>query len=116
LTLCFIALLALVSLIPARFEPGGYALTRLVAETPPLLQKLLHVLLYALLVLLLSWSLEIIRSRSYRFLIAVFLAVLFGALMEWCQSWVPGRFGTLLDVALNAAGAGLGLLMAIVLL
>ena len=36
--------------------------------------------------------------------------------MEWRQTKVPGRFGTVNDVVLNAAGAALGLLAAIVLL
>ena len=110
------ALLMLVSLTPGRSKPGDSAFLWLVAKTPTLIQKLLHFCLYGVLVLLLAWSLERILSNTYRFLIAFFIAVAFGAVMEWCQTKVPGRFGTVYDVALNAAGAAFGLLAAFLLL
>jgi len=112
LTLCFMALLMLASLVPGRPGPGGFAFTRLVAKTPAPLQKVLHVCLYGVLALLLLWTLEGIQSSAYRFLASFIIAVTFGTAMEWCQTRVPGRFGTLYDVALNAAGAALGLLAA----
>ena len=116
LTLCFMALLMLVSLIPGHPKHGDSAFIWLVANTPTLLQKILHVCLYGVLTLLLVWALYGIQSKTYRFLIAMIIAVVFGAVMEWCQTKVPGRFGTVYDVALNAAGAAIGLLAAIFLL
>ncbi|MCK5481120.1 MAG: VanZ family protein [Gammaproteobacteria bacterium] len=116
LTLCFLALLMLVSLIPGHPKPGDSTFIWLVANTPTLMQKVLHVCLYGVLALLLLWTFEGIQSRAYRFLISFILAVAFGAVMEWCQTKVPGRFGTVYDVALNAAGAALGLLAAAFLL
>ena len=110
------ALLTLVSLIPGHPKPGDSAFIWMVAETPTLLQKVLHVCLYGVLALLLVWTLDRIQPRTYRFLIALIIAVAFGAVMEWCQAKVPGRYGTVYDVALNAAGAALGLLAAIFLL
>ena len=110
------ALLTLASLIPGHHKHGDFALTWLVAKTPALIQKVLHVCLYGVLVLLLVWTLESIQSSTYRFLIAFIIAVAFGAVMEWCQTKVPGRFGTVHDAALNAAGAAIGLLAAIFLL
>ncbi len=115
LTLCFLALLALASLIPGRPQPGDSAFIWLAANTPTLLQKLLHVCLYGVLVMLLAWTLESIQSRTYRFLISWSIAVAFGAVMEWYQTKVPGRYGTAIDVALNAVGAALGLLVAVFL-
>ncbi len=110
------ALLALASLIPGHPQPGDTAFIWLVAKTPTLLQKLLHFFLYAVLVLLWSWILDSIKARTYRFLIAWIIAVAFGAVMEWYQTMVPGRFGTMIDVALNAAGAALGVVAAIFIL
>jgi hypothetical protein len=116
LTLSFMALLMLVSLSPGRPKPDDSAFIWLVAKTPTLIQKILHFSLYGVLVLLLVWSLESIESNTYRLLISFIIAVAFGAVMEWRQTKVPGRFGTVYDVVLNAAGAALGLLAAIVLL
>jgi len=112
LTLCFMAMLMLVSLIPGQPKPGNSAFIGLLASTPTLVQKSLHVFLYGVFALLLVWSLDGIQSKPYRFLIAWVIAVLFGAAMEWFQTKVPGRFGTLYDVVLNTAGAALGLLVA----
>ena len=106
----------LVSLIPGHPKAGDSAFIWLVANTPTLMQKVLHVCLYGVLALLLLWTFEGIQSRAYRFLISFILAVTFGAVMERCQTKVPGRFGTVYDVALNAAGAALGLLAAAFLL
>ena len=117
LTLCFMALLMLVSLIPGHPKNGNFsAFTWLVAKTPPLMQKVLHVCLYGVLALLLLWTFEGIQSSAHRFLISFFIATAFGGVMEWCQIRVPGRFGTLHDMALNAAGAALALLAAAFLL
>jgi hypothetical protein len=115
-TICFMALLALLSLIPGRPQPGDSAFVWLVASTPTLLQKLMHICLYGVLALLLVWTLESIQSKTYRFLICFLIAVAFGAVMEWCQTKVPGRFGSVVDLALNAIGAALGLLTAALVL
>ena len=116
ITLFFMAVLMVASIIPGRAEPGDSIFIWLVAKTPTLLQKTLHVFLYGVLTLLWVWTLDAIQSKSQRLLIAITIAVCFGAAMEWYQTKVPGRFGTIYDVALNAAGALLGLLAAIFLL
>jgi hypothetical protein len=116
LTICYLGLLALLSLIPGPDKPGDSAFIWLVANTPTLIQKILHVCLYGVLTLLLAWTLDGVGSKTYRFLIALIIAVSFGALMEWCQTKVPGRYATLYDVGLNAAGAVIGLLFAVFLL
>jgi hypothetical protein len=116
LTICYLGLLALLSLVPGLHKPGDSAFIWLVANTPTLIQKILHVCLYGVLTLLLAWTLDGVGSKTYRFLIALIIAVSFGALMEWCQTKVPGRYATLYDVGLNAAGAVIGLLFAVFLL
>jgi len=116
LTTCYLALLALLSLIPGLAKHGDSAFIWLVADTPTLIQKILHVCLYGVLTLLLAWTLDGIESKTYRYLIVLIIAVSFGALMEWCQTKVPGRYASLYDVGLNAAGAVIGLLSAVFLL
>jgi len=53
---------------------------------------------------------------AYRILAAFLVAAGFGALNEWHQIHLPGRYGSLADVVLNAIGAGLGLLVAVLLM
>jgi hypothetical protein len=114
ITLCFMGLLVAVSVVPGRALPGDSAFVWAIAKTPTLLQKTMHVCLYGLLTLLWVWTLDTV-PKSYRLVIAAAIAVCFGATMEWYQTRVPGRFGTLFDVALNAGGAVLGLLAALFL-
>ncbi|WP_405240429.1 VanZ family protein [Lentisalinibacter orientalis] len=112
LTLLLTLLLLVLSLIPGRAEPGDSVFVWAVAMTPTALQKLMHLLLYALLAFLWAWTLEALESVRVRFAVAAVLAASFGAAMELAQTYVPGRFGTLADVLLNGAGALLGLLLA----
>ena len=116
LTLTLTLLLLALSLIPGRAEPGDSVFVWAVALTPTPLQKLMHLLLYALLAFLWAWTLEALESVKVRFAVAALLAASFGVVMELAQTYVPGRFGTLTDALLNGAGAALGLLMAWMLL
>lgn len=116
ITLCFMALLLVASVIPGQAQPGDSVFVWIVAKTPTLLQKSLHLLFYGALAFLLSWSFEPMQSNFQRLLAALVVTVCFGALMEWLQTSVPGRYGTILDVALNAAGALIGLVVATFLL
>jgi hypothetical protein len=79
-------------------------------------QKALHFVLYAALVVLWMWTLEAIGSRAIRALLSVTIAIGLGAVLEWCQLSVPGRFGSFTDVLLNSSGAIAGLLLALLLL
>ena len=109
------ALIALLSLTLGRYELGDSRLVWLVAETPNTLQKTFHIIFYGTLTLLLLWTLAGLQSRIVKLLTALTLAVAFGIVMEWGQTMVPGRFGTLFDVLLNSAGIFLGLLASIFL-
>jgi len=106
------AMLMLVSVVPGNPKPGDSVFVWLISGVPTLLQKILHVCLYGVFALLLVWTLDGVEPRSFRFLSTFVIAVGFGAAMEWLQTKVPGRYGTAFDVALDAAGAALGLLAA----
>ncbi len=116
ITLVFMAILFAASAAPGRSQAGDSVFVWLIAATPSLLQKILHVCVYAALTILWAWSLESLQSNLARLILAMTLAVGFGALMEWHQTTVPGRFGTIFDVMLNAAGALAGLILAILIL
>ena len=116
LTISFMGMLMFVSLIPGHYQPGDSSFVWLLEKTPTFLQKILHICLYVVFALLLVWTLEIVRSRTIRYLLAFIFAISFGAVMEWSQTMVRGRFGSLFDFGLNTTGAALGLLAAIFLL
>ena len=116
ITLALVVTIVALSVIPGHARTGDSAFVWLVAATPAPLQKLMHFLIYAGLAWLWVWTLEGIAPRWLRLAIAFTLTVGLGAALEWYQTRVPGRFGTLLDVLLNAAGAVAGLMAALLLL
>ncbi len=115
ISLSLMALLVVASLVPGGGRADDSLLVRAVARTPQSLQKSLHVVLYGVLTTILVWTLEPVEPAVLRFATAFVIAVALGAAMEWCQKRVPGRFGTLADLGLDASGAVLGLLAAALL-
>lgn len=111
-TFSFASLVALLSLTPGRSGLDDTGFVWLVAITPTPIQKLMHLLVYAALAALWVWTLRGGRRNRRTFLLALALAFGEGALLEWAQVAIPGRFGTLVDVLINAAGAACGLLAA----
>ena len=76
----------------------------------------MHVLAYAVLAFLCMWALDEIEPRPIRITAALAITIGTGALLEWYQISVPGRFRTVTDVILNAIGAIFGVLGAAILL
>ena len=116
IVLAFVALIVALSIAPGRAQPDDTVFSWLVVNTAAPVQKALHFVIYAALVVLWMWTLEAVGSRTLRALLSVTLAIGLGAVLEWYQLSVPGRFGSLTDVLLNSAGAIIGLLLAILLL
>jgi hypothetical protein len=116
ITLVFAALVVALSVTPGVARPGDNAFVWIVVNTPAPLQKLMHVVVYATLALLWMWTLESIESRLVRITLVIVATVGLGAVLEWHQTSVPGRFGTIFDVALNTLGALVGLAIALFLL
>jgi len=116
LTILFVGLVVILSVTPGRAQPGDSIFVWLVVNTPTPLQKFMHVAIYAALALLVMWSLEAVESRTARIALTFVLTVGLGAILEWYQTLVPGRFGTIVDALLNAIGAIAGLLLASFLL
>lgn len=115
-TLVFVALIVALSISPGVERPGDNMFVWLVVHTPATLQKIMHVGVYAVLAVLWMWTLESVESRTLRLALSLAATVGLGALLEWHQTRVPGRYGTIMDVLLNVAGAVLGTLAALLLL
>ena len=116
ITLAFMALVIVLSVIPGKSQTGDSVFIWLIANTPTPVQKLMHIAVYAALVFLWAWTLEHIESQVIRLVTAFALTVSLGVALEWYQTTVPGRFGTLIDVLLNVLGAVAGAIAAILLL
>jgi len=116
LTLAFAGVVIVLSITPGVERPDDTVFGWLVLNTATTLQKALHVVIYAVLALLWMWTLEPIQSRWLRGALTLAACVGMGALLEWHQTRVPGRFGSIADVLLNLAGAILGLAAAFLFL
>jgi hypothetical protein len=116
ITLLLLAAIVTISVVPGRSQPGDSVFVWLVSVTPTSLQKLMHFITYAVLAMLLMWSFERINSTSHRIVLALAVTVTLGSFLEWYQTSVPGRFGTLADAVLNAIGATVGVVVATLLL
>lgn len=115
ITLVFAGIVVALSITPGIERPGDSIFSWLVVNTATPLQKAMHVATYAILAALWMWSLETIESRFVRAAIALAATVGLGAVLEWCQTMVPGRFGTAADVFLNFIGAVVGLVATLLL-
>jgi len=116
LTLALAILMVRLSLTPGQGSADSSVFGWLVSNTPTTLQKLMHIGTYAMLTFVLVWALDDTASRGMRLLLAFVLSAGLGSVLEWYQTQIPGRFGTLFDVLLNAAGSVLGLLAALLVL
>lgn len=75
----------------------------------PTFQNLLHIPLYGALAFL--WNRSFHKnhiSNGKMVLMSLFLTISYGCLDELHQTFVPGRYGGLLDIFLNISGAFLG--------
>jgi VanZ family protein len=89
-------------------DGGSHNITFL-TELDPGLQNFLHIPLYGLLAFLWMRALAVIGIQPFASLIiALMISILFGCLDEFHQSFVPGRFGGLIDIYLNCIGSLLG--------
>lgn len=78
----------------------------------PTIQNLLHIPLYGVLAFL--WSRAFLKNGfSYKkiFLLALFITISYGCLDELHQTFVPGRYGGLVDIFLDSLGAFFGILV-----
>ncbi len=76
----------------------------------PNLQNLLHVPVYGGLALSWWWALETrIIEKKPKLITAFTLTIVYGLVDESWQLYIPGRYGSLTDLALNALGAAIAL-------
>jgi hypothetical protein len=110
LPLILVAALFWASSLPGIPSPDDPALYGVFLWLPPTLQNALHVPAYASLTLAWRWALRAwSRTAGTGALAACVIALACGVLDEWNQSFVPGRYASLTDIALNGAGVALGM-------
>ena len=116
ITLAFVGIIVGLSVAPGVSRPDDTLFSWFVLNASTPLQKSMHVVVYALLAGLWMWTLDAVESRFVRAALTLVLCTALGGVLEWHQTRVPGRFGTLADVLLNIAGAAIGLLAALLFL
>ena len=106
LPVCYMVALFCVSSIPGdvmEVAPGFRWLT-------PNWQNMLHVPVYGGLALSWWWALETrLAEKKLRLIAAFTLTIMYGLVDETWQLYIPGRYGSLTDLALNALGAAIAL-------
>jgi VanZ family protein len=113
LPLLIMAALYWLSSVPGTPLPAEQEVYALFQWVPPALQNALHVPVYATLAFTLRWALGAWpRVSSMAGLFACAIASVYGVFDEWHQSFVPGRYASLTDVAFNMAGAVVGIWLA----
>lgn len=91
---------------------GGPDSIRFLTSLDPALQNLLHIPLYGMLAFLWNRSFQKNHfSNRKMVLVTLFLTILYGCLDEFHQTFVPGRYGGLLDIYLDALGAFCGIIL-----
>ena len=95
---------------------GLFFLSAQVAPPMPILKnsdKLAHAVAYCLLgaLSLRACHRGIGPLRQWPTLLAMLMTLTYGALDEWHQAYVPGRFPSLYDWFADAAGAGLSIVL-----
>jgi VanZ family protein len=106
LLLAYLGLIFALSSITVGTEPTGDPLEAALAWVAPGVQNVLHVPMYFGLCMLWCRSLSWARlAPIWRVSLAAGLAVVYGAVDEAHQLYVPGRYASYTDVALNAFGA-----------
>jgi len=109
LPIAYMAAIFALSSIPDTTAPET-GLERALHWASPELQNLLHIPLFGGLAWCWHWGLQPwLRSKSWRLCAALAVTLAYSVLDEVHQLGVPGRFGSLTDVALNAIGAVLAL-------
>lgn len=111
--IAILAIIVILSITPGNGRPDDSVFSWLVINTATPIQKFMHITSYAVASALLVWSMKPICSGASRMAVALVLAVMLGAGLEWAQTMVPGRYGTLSDVILNSIGATIGLIVAL---
>lgn len=81
-------------------------------DIAPSLQNTLHVPVYALLAVLVTFAMppRLGNSRGRLLLVALCCCV-FGLILEFAQVFVPGRSASVIDALLNVVGVGVGVLI-----
>ena len=115
-TLALVALVVVLSVTPGIEQPGDSVFGWLVANTATPIQKAMHIVVYAALALVWMWTLATIESIPLRIALTLVFTAGMGAALEACQTRVPGRFATILDVILNALGSVVGIGLALLIL
>jgi VanZ family protein len=102
------AIIVGLSITPDRSRPFDSIFAWALFNTGSVVQKALHLVFYATYAALAAWSLEFLNSDRARAMLCIVLGAGLGTTLEWWQTHVPGRYGSMSDVIINLVGVLLG--------
>lgn len=91
-------------------DAGTAGLEGIIAWTPPAVQNLLHIPLFGILAWL--WYRTLagwMTPLPVVYLLVFVVTTGYGVLDEWHQLYIPGRYASLTDIALNTLGTAVAL-------
>ena len=99
LTILYMGFLAFLSLSPEEHHPGKFE------HLKDTIHNLGHIPAYTILCFLWIQFLGLFHQKN--FIIALSISVFYGITLEYFQSFIPGRYPSLLDICSNTLGASL---------
>jgi hypothetical protein len=106
--ICVMIGLYAVSSIPGEIPDDPTMIHSIFSWFPPTVHNILHIPAYALLAWTLYRCLLSCLSPQTGLPLVLFITSAYGALLEWHQIDIPGRYASFTDVVLNVIGAGIG--------
>ena len=104
LLLTLTAIIVGLSITPDHSRPFDSIFAWALFNTGSVVQKTLHLVFYATFAALAAWSLEFLNSNRVRAVLCILLGASLGTTLEWFQTFIPGRYGSMSDVIINLVG------------
>jgi glycopeptide antibiotics resistance protein len=106
--LAMTAIIVGLSITPDHSRPYDSIFAWALFNTGGIVQKVLHLVFYAAFAALAAWTLEFLDSGRTRAALCIVLGFCLGTTLEWWQTFIPGRFGSMSDVIINLLGVLIG--------
>lgn len=93
------------------------AKNKIVEKSQPIIRKGAHLSIYTLVgILIMSFISTYKIHLKYKFLISIFVGLIYACLDEIHQSFIPGRTASVIDVGIDTSGVLLGIILVLIII